>query len=167
MIPKRGSSVHWQQPLLMKVAFVLGILLLCSAAAQSSNEVTFDSTWWNGLSQTEQLDAVQAAIAGISEGFVIGMLRAQQASHNAPPESAFGKYYPAFSHTFGYYQSAVTDFYITRPEASRADIGSIMQCLSDKPFFSCSEVAKMQPDAIPSLDIAKLRHSIDWQSRAT
>lgn len=101
------------------------------------SDVTFDGNWWNSLDLDGQLSAVQRTMAGIQEGFFVGMMRVP-----GPTMATYTKYAPVFSHTFGYYQSAVTDFYVTHPEAMKADIGAVMDCLGDKPLFSCATLAK-------------------------
>jgi hypothetical protein len=47
---------------------------------------------------------------------------------------------PTFSRTFGFYESAITDFYETHPTAN-ASIGWIMGCLAGHAQMSCDQLA--------------------------
>jgi hypothetical protein len=49
---------------------------------------------------------------------------------------------PVFSHTFGFYISAIDDFYTVHSEAARVDAAEVVGCLADKPIYSCSELAQ-------------------------
>jgi hypothetical protein len=112
--------------------------------ARSTTEVRFDAAWWNGLDRADQLVAVQGSMtsyqAGYRDGMTFGL--GEGRIGYAQTDKLVAKFYPMFSHTIGFYASAISDFYARNPKSSSAEIGGVMGCLTDRNLESCEAVAK-------------------------
>lgn len=142
--------------------FTIGIFLfaLLAMRASASTTVTFDSVWWNGLSQDEQIVAVEGAIDSYQQGYTNGAIALSGTVHDYMLQHVkvsdrdsiatamyhaldkMPKMTPIFSKTFGTYIHGISDFYSNFPDASKVTIGGIVVCLADKPERSCEQVAK-------------------------
>lgn len=107
-----------------------------------------DGGWWESLSSDQQFVAVESALSAFQTAyydaiadtaFIVHpdsysdyMALVQKADHKVPQ----------FSHTFVYYQSAITDFYVTHEAARKALVASVLGCLADNPTTSCANVAR-------------------------
>jgi hypothetical protein len=131
------------------VAATLSLLLL-PFAAMASTYLDQEASWWNSLSAGEKLVAVAAGLDAYEAGYDGGQM---DAVISAPPKTGLSKVvldglralHPTFSHTFGFYSSAITDFYVTHPTAAKVTVGAIIGCLADKPNVSCDSLAKYAP----------------------
>ena len=68
---------------------------------------------------------------GSAMGKAVGNIAFRLLPNNGGPASF--KAEPQFSHTFGFYEEAVTDFYATHPSRSEMNVGSVLACLADDP----------------------------------
>lgn len=120
--------------------------------------------WWLSLSRPEKLKVVEGAIDGLLNGWwrafsdydtkvlVIsvkvmpntkgGTLPAvDKLLWNASEEQKRSA--PTFSKKLGSYVDGVDHFYQTFPHTANVTVGEVLQCLSDKPWKSCAEVARI------------------------
>lgn len=128
----------------IQFAILLALAALSIAPARSSDTsgtVRLNASWWSTLPEEMQVGVIEGAMSGIETGYQRGLAKVWRDSHGAVPLVSL-EYSPSFSHTFGFYRSAITDFYVTHPKAGKAEIGAVMECLSDKPLFTCDQVAK-------------------------
>jgi hypothetical protein len=86
--------------------------------------------------------AIGAYARGYENGYIIAYTRS--GSTTSPDKIIAGMHrtLPTFSHTFGFYVSAVDDFYNIHPTAIQAPVEAVIGCLQDKPYISCDEVAQ-------------------------
>jgi hypothetical protein len=129
------------------------------SGARAGELLTFDSTWWSGLTADQQIYAVQGAIDGYESGFYDGQatfaagLIAQSNALNKNGKLADAdavgfaalenkRQYPAFSNVLISYAHGISDFYANYPEASKATLGQVLPCLADTPRFTCAQIAK-------------------------
>jgi hypothetical protein len=131
-------------PRLLKALAILCCLLASPIASRADGAagITLDATWWNGLSDGEQGAAVAAALDAFRSGLIEtwGYTLASGHVTNSDPTGVFRLMRASFTHTFGYYQSAITDFYVTNPH-SKATIGDLIPCLDDKDLESGKSAA--------------------------
>jgi hypothetical protein len=99
----------------------------------SADYVKWDKAWWNALPEADQSLATQSLIQGFENGVFLGQ------SFSGGKELPDVSY--QFSHTFRFYASAISDFYVQHPNTT-ASPGSIIECLADAPFISCDKLAK-------------------------
>jgi cystathionine beta-lyase/cystathionine gamma-synthase len=117
-------------------------------AIAQSHYVTEDGGWWESLSQDEQFVAVESGISAIQTAYVSGIDATALIVHpgsyqnylNLATQADHTR--PQFSHTFGYYISAVTDFYVVHANARKALVAAVLDCLADNPVLSCANVAR-------------------------
>lgn len=109
------------------------VVLAFGAGVASAKSIALDASWWGTITAEERLGAVEgstdAYAAGWDRGFNEGSAGGKRSRE------------PRFSHTFGYYLSAISDFYDMHERARKVGIGPIMGCLADSPLVSCSELA--------------------------
>ena|SRR6185437_9249317 len=105
-----------------------------SFAIGTAAGISLDAGWWGTLTAAGRLGAVE----GSTDAYVAGWARGYTDGAAAKRTHAV----PTFSHTFGYYVSAVTDFYETHDRVRQVTIGPIMGCLADKPTTSCNTLAR-------------------------
>jgi hypothetical protein len=98
-------------------AFMLTLAVL---PARSTTTETEDAPWRSGLNEDEQVTAVEAAIDSYQSGFSKGMAVGVVEGHvpMADASRIFDKNRPQFSHAFGYYKAAITDYYTRHPAAA-------------------------------------------------
>ena len=128
-------------------ALVLAFVII--APAKATDLVSFDGTWWTGLTDEQQLTAIQGLLSGYQEGYNSGYIAAavndinhyhstrSQAQLAGDPSASVH-----FSKTFGTYQQEVTDFYSQHNSSMTIAVGNVMSCLSDNPQFTCAQVSK-------------------------
>lgn len=144
--------------------FTIGVFLfvMLLTPASGTEFVTLDETWWNGLDESHQVTAVQAAnqayTAGYSDAVVrfsalIGNYATQTKSlslstkvtvlgiNGTVAKESFDQA-PYFSKTFGTYVHGVSDFYANHPGASSVNIGRITSCLAEHAINDCDRIAK-------------------------
>ena len=120
-------------------------LVLCSFSQGNAQDIGSQTCphWWSNLDHNDQVIAIEAGIDAYIAGWVDG---ARSTKASARRESLLsGREAPLLSevsHTFGFYASAVSDFYALHPKAHNADVGDILGCLADNPVDPCSELAK-------------------------
>ncbi len=136
----------------LKMVPVIGALVLAFviiAPAKATDLVSFDGTWWTGLTDVQQLIAIEGLLTGYKEGYNSGYIAAgvndvnhyhstrTQAQLTGDPSANV-----YFSKTFGTYQQEVTDFYSQYSSSMTVTVGNVMACLSDDPQFTCAQVSK-------------------------
>ncbi len=119
--------------------------------------------WWSHLTREEKLKVVEGEIDGLVNGWwraftdydtkVWLMLindKLKKSSDWTLLDKELSKVSrdvkgtpPSFSKKLGFYINGIDGFYDAYPSASRVTVGNIMQCLSDKPWQSCADVAKL------------------------
>lgn len=119
--------------------------------------------WWIALDRNEKLRVVEGEIDGLINGWWRAFVdydtelevfavdtKFKNSADWATVDKFAGKIHqkfkdspPRFSKKFGYYIDATDDFYKRYPNADNVSVGNIMQCLSDKPWRSCPDVAKL------------------------
>jgi hypothetical protein len=112
------------------IALIAMAALSNSPRALATESLSPDGPWWNNLSESERLAAVQGTMDGYQSAYL----------ENGSSHPLSG--HAMFSHTYGFYIAAITDFYVNRPSGSRATIGLVLACLADKPVVSCKETAR-------------------------
>jgi hypothetical protein len=139
---------------------LLFALLLLPYTAKAT-PIAADGAWWSGLDESGQLAAVGAGLNAYMEGFHDGAIygalaRARDLGKNDAQSNTRAVELARaqsirYSHTYGFYRAAVTDFYTTNPGASAARVGEVLGCLADNPILPCDELAKLymnpKPDA--------------------
>lgn len=143
---------------------VLAITLLCSAISFAG--VTQDGNWWKQLARPDKLRVVEAEIDGISNGWWLGFTTYDEKVQVAIIDEMNSKQGresdklrfmnevatasekqksspPKFTRPFKYYIDGIDDFYAKHPDANTVEVGAVMQCLSDKPWKTCDETAKL------------------------
>lgn len=129
-------------------AFIGAVLLtigFLAAGADASAQPALleDFNWWAGLTRGEQLVAIETAVDAYPAGWADGATSAEIfLGSRAYRGAQRHRDYPKFSHTFGFYASAVSDFYALHPSAHKASVGDIIGCLADNPSTSCNDLAK-------------------------
>lgn len=120
-----------------------------STPAGATDAVSFDGVWWTGLSDSEQVVAVEAIIAGFDTGYNDGYIRAalnDNAHYHSTRSTAQltddPETHQVFSKTFGAYQQEITDFYSAHTKSMTVTVGDVMACLSDDPQYTCDQVSK-------------------------
>ena len=58
------------------VLFVFCAALATSSSSNATETVTFDGVWWTGLTDSEQIIAVQAMLGGYQQGYNNGFIYA-------------------------------------------------------------------------------------------
>ena len=118
--------------------------------------------WWLHLSRDDKLRVVEGELDGLVNGWwraytdydtqVLLLLVKSSLKKSAwlAEDERLGKISedqrrtePRYSKNFHFYIDAIDHFYAAYPYATKATVGSILQCLSDKPWRSCAEVARM------------------------
>lgn len=139
----------------MKRATTVAIALLlacafCLLPARANDTESFNLAWWAAMDDNQQFTAVEAAVdayrSAYNNGFVSAAVRDRLHYHSTRTNQQAAKD-PAstvdFSKPFVEYQKEVTQFYNDFPDArSTTSLGDILACLSDKPQFTCAQVAK-------------------------
>ena len=105
--------------------------------------------WWSNLDHSNQVLAVEAEIDAYIAGWTDGLIRFERVLGVGYSRAQRHRYFPTFSHTFGFYASAVSDFYALHPKAHNADVGDIIGCLADNPIDPCSELARFYESHSP------------------
>ena len=118
--------------------------------ADGATRVTLDATWWSGLSDGEQGAAVAASLDAFRSGLMQMWSYVLESRHvvKDDPTGVFRLMRASFTHTFGYYQSAITDFYVTNPHTN-ATIGDLIPCLDDNDLADGKSVACLKRWAAP------------------
>ena len=148
----------------LALASILALsLLLLAFRAGMAAELVMDRSWWNNTVPADSRvwvisGMVDAFGAGYSEGVGEEDVRLVREAGAVLPASGVAAlndmiyrkdangYYestdngPTFSRTFGFYESAVSDFYETHPTANTS-VGWVMGCLTDHPAMSCDKIA--------------------------
>lgn len=121
--------------------------------------------WWLALSRDEKLKVVEGAIDGLLNGWwraftdydtkvtviiVETDIKTTGAKTWLAVDKRLGKASsdvkrsaPMFSKKLGFYIDGIDNFYETYPHAANVTFGEVLQCLSDKPWKSCADVAAM------------------------
>ena len=130
------------------IVAALLILFIASPAARATTYVSLDGTWWAGLTNDEQVTAVETLISGYEAGYNNGFIRAAGKDtihyHSTRTEAQLAgdvALNVTFSKVFGSYQQEITDFYSSHPSSMDVTVGNVMSCLSDMPEFTCDQVA--------------------------
>jgi hypothetical protein len=123
------------------VILAVVLLVLPASRALGSRTESPDSAWWAELDGLTRAYVVESAIDSYEIGVVDGVWNAAP-GNDASIEALSKRLHPHYSHTFGYYSAAISDFYNVHPSASAGTIGEIMSCLSDAPLYTCASVAK-------------------------
>lgn len=123
----------------------------------------YSPEWWTHLSHAEKLKVVEGAIDGLINGWwrayteydtdmsfiVLKLEESKSKDMNklawavGAPSAKWKKRPPRFSKRFDYYIQAIDRFYAAYPGVKHTSVGEILQCLSDKPWESCAEIAKL------------------------
>ena len=134
-------------PVIGTLVFVFALVII--APARATDLVAFDGTWWTGLTDEQQVVAIEGLLSGYKEGYNSGYIAASvndlnhyhstrsQAQLVGDPSANVH-----FSKTFGAYQQEVTDFYSQYRSSMNVTVGNVMSCLSDDPQFTCAQVSK-------------------------
>jgi hypothetical protein len=129
-------------------AIFAGLLLVlpASRALGSPPELGLDGSWWSGLSQDQRTIAVAAEISAFAAGAATTEMEQAAGAGKQPSESELPKYgykeLARFTHTIGYYRSAIDNFYATH-DTPRTPVSLVLSCLQDKALFSCDQVARI------------------------
>lgn len=121
--------------------------------------------WWLALSREEKLRVVEGAIDGLVNGWwraftdydtkvEVIIAKTDVKSTNAKTWLAVDKQLgslhqaearevPSFSKKLGLYIDGIDNFYEAYPHTEKVTVGEVLQCLSDKPWKTCAEVAKI------------------------
>ncbi len=120
--------------------------------------------WWVSLSRPEKLKVVEGAIDGLLNGWwrafsdydteVIVISVKVVPNTKGSALSAVDKLLwnasekekrsaPTFSKRLGSYIDGIDHFYQTFPHTANVSVGEVLQCLSDKPWKSCADIAAM------------------------
>ena len=125
--------------------------------------ITQDRQWWNNLSRHEKILVIEGEIDGLFNGWYrafteydlkVELMLLTKKLRNSNDwltiDTQLAKAYqeekaspPLFSKTFGRYVNAIDEFYAKYPTVENVTVGEIMQCLSDKPWKSCPDIAKI------------------------
>lgn len=136
-----------------------------TASSSPARHLVDGRDWWLALSRNDKLRVVEGAMDGFTNGWwrafteydtkvEVIMIKsyaktkdtkvwfavAQQLGH-LHEEGVRAE--PHFSKKFGFYIDGIDHFYASYPHATNVTFGEILQCLSDKPWKSCAEVANM------------------------
>lgn len=122
----------------------------CMVPAKANDTENFDLGWWAAMSDDAQLTAVSAAVNAYThayrDGYIDAAIHARKKYHSTQTMAQVGSdpgLSVTFSKSFGEYQTEVTQFYNMFADArSKATLGDILACLSDRPTFTCAQVAK-------------------------
>lgn len=145
-------------------------LLLASTASATDTTIT-DASWWSALNPHEREIAAFAVLDGFGSGYGEGRLSGISAvarplgevlgsvvtltprqmsdlkRRGAPVIEKViedNKMLPKFGRVdIHYYVARITAFYDDHPEAKRATIGDVAQCLSRNSQRTCEEVARL------------------------
>lgn len=121
--------------------------------------------WWLALTRDEKLRVIEGAIDGLVNGWwraftdydtevqviiIKTDVKPTKTPFNSPwtkqlenASEAQKRTAPTFSKKLGFYIDGIDRFCATYPRATHLTFGEILQCLSDKPWKSCAEVAKI------------------------
>jgi hypothetical protein len=124
-----------------------------------------DREWWLRLTRDEKVRVVEGAIDGLINGwwraFTEYDTKVQVILMKADVKDVNGRTWlaadnelskvseeeehsvPAFSKKLGFYIDGIDHFYEAYPQATQVTVGEILQRLSDVPWKSCSDVAKI------------------------
>lgn len=132
---------------LLSLLGMIGAVPIC--ALSQVHVVTEDGGWWQSLTDDQQYVAVESAIGATERGFFDGIVETALIAHAdsvsevvALIKKADHKS-PIFSHTFSFYVSAITDFYVMHSGAKKVTVADVLSCLADNPIRSCATVAAM------------------------
>jgi hypothetical protein len=140
----------------MKRVTTVAIALLLASAfcllpAKANDTESFNLGWWAAMDDNQQFTAVEAAVnayqSAYNDGFVAAAVSDRLHYNSTRTSQQLGKdprSTVVFSKPFVEYQKEVSQFYNDFPDArSTTSLGDIMACLSDKPQFTCAQVAKI------------------------
>ena len=122
--------------------------VISSTAQRVLRSVAQDGGWWKSLTYSQQLVVVESTMSAFQTAYVDGidatalLVRSDSFHDYMALTSRADHGIPQFSHTLGYYISAVTDFYTIHPEATKASVALVISCLADNPIRSCVNVAR-------------------------
>lgn len=142
-------------------AVIIAALVVASFSLGTAMDlINVDRDWWDNTVPTDsKVFVIQGMLSAYQAGWESGVTaegsrfeRESRAysqafqsavraiSYRKLPNGDFAAYqHPAsFSHTFGYYQSAVDDFYSVHTSESKLFIGNVLACLADTPEPVCS-----------------------------
>lgn len=141
-------------------AFVIALLGGFTLGAEAQGFVTQDSSWWRGSVPADaKVWVVEGMLTAYEAGWVAGATLEgqrfedeaaayspafQQTVHDISfrklPDGDYATYEhkATFAHTFGYYESAIQDFYTTHPQSNDLEVGYVLSCLQDVPLAVCS-----------------------------
>lgn len=102
------------------------------------------------MNDNQQFTAVEGGVdayqSAYNNGFVAAAVSDRLHYHSTRTNKQAGEdpvSTVSFSKPFVEYQKEVTQFYNDFPDArSKATLGDILTCLSDKPQFTCAQIAK-------------------------
>jgi hypothetical protein len=118
------------------------IVIAAVVPAGSTTTVAPDGTWWNGLDDTGQVNAVQAAMSGYEAGWVSGAAYGMAYGHIgiATIQKVVAQRMPRFPQSLGFYVDAVTDYYRQHPDKAKFyQVGSVISCLAAQAPPSCGK----------------------------
>ena len=103
-----------------------------------------DGTWWAQLDRGDKLAAVILATEAFEDGYGDGYLRSAvryaSPSNAAKPIETLAADGPYFPHTYGFYVSAIDDYYALHNKP-KTPVAAVLSCLQIKPQVSCDKVA--------------------------
>lgn len=130
-------------------AFLIGTSI-DPGRAGATEYVLEDATWWASVSEDERADVIAGILTGFAGGeddagaYAMRVVDAEDSAGHLPADEATRitsdvmHYNPTFSKLFSDYNDEISRFYQDNPSASSVTVGTIMECLTDHPHFSCS-----------------------------
>ena len=122
---------------------LLAVVLFIPASQAMASNAT-DADFWKALTPGQQSAAVMAAINAYQVGIADGIRYSGESfsQRDVGVEKVVVRGHVRFTHTFGYYIAAITDFYDTHPNGRNASIGWVLSCLGDNAYHSCNSIAE-------------------------
>lgn len=115
---------HWWQTIPESQAYVAGATM-----------VGYEEGWRDGV-DAEGARIVREVTAKFGKGtpttIAVFRIQSRDLPNNGGPASWEYKK-PTFSHTYGFYEAAITDYYLTHPDRLDDELGGVVSCLADDP----------------------------------
>lgn len=130
--------------------FALAVALLFAVApAGATTSVTMDGVWWQGLSESEKIVAVEGMLAAFDSAYTAGAatginwavvaFKVPAAQVNKATDAIIREELhagPEFSKTFGVYRDEINVWYEAHPKRTAISPDMLLStCFADKPSF--------------------------------
>jgi hypothetical protein len=142
----------------------LAVMFIGVGIGRATDKVAMDGSWWqNDVPESSRMNATEAAMSAYEVGWAAGSNAEgsrifDEAEKFSPTlggrvfnivyrkengRLVQEKMWPNYSRTFAFYSTAITDFYVTRSDATKATVGDVIGCLADHPEYTCDNVEKL------------------------